>query len=69
VEAGAASVEFQIPPNVAARITSDTGLADVSIDKNRFPQTGAGYESPDYGVAVDRIDLRIKGGVASFAVR
>jgi hypothetical protein len=68
VDAGAASVEFRIPENVAARITSDVGLAGVKIDTGRFTETAMGYESADYAVAVDRIDLRLKGGVASFAV-
>lgn len=68
VDAGAASVEFRVPPNVAARISSDTGLAEVNIDSTRFLPAGRGYESPDFAVATDRLDLRIKGGIASFTV-
>jgi LiaF transmembrane domain len=69
VDAGAASVEFRVPPGVAGRITADTGLADVSIDTNRFLPSGGGYESPDYSTSLNRLELRIKGGVASFKVR
>ncbi len=68
VDAGAASVEFRVPPSVAARITVDTGLADVSIDTSRFLPSGGGYESPDYSTSVNRLELRIKGGVGSFKV-
>ena len=68
VDAGAASVAFVVPDGVAARISADTGLAEVKVDTRRFPRMGGGYESPDYGLAVDRLDLRIKGGVASFTV-
>ncbi len=68
VEAGAASVEFRVPPNVAARITADTGLAEVNIDIRRFLPSGGGYESPDYSTSLNRLDLRIKGGAASFKV-
>ena len=68
VDAGAASVTFVVPDGVAARITADTGLADVSVDTRRFPRSGDVYESPDYAVAIDRLELRIKGGVASFTV-
>lgn len=68
VDAGAASVAFVVPEGVAARISTDTGLAEVNVNTRRFPQMGGGYESPDYELAVDRLDLRIKGGVASFAV-
>lgn len=68
VDAGAASVEFRVPQNVAARITADTGLAEVKIDTNRFLPSGGGFESPDYSTSLDRLDLRINGGVASFKV-
>lgn len=68
VDAGAASVEFRVPPAVAARITVDTGLADVSVDTKRFLPSGGGYESLDYSTSVNRLELRIKGGVGSFKV-
>jgi len=69
VDAGAASVEFRVPPAVAARISAETGLADLSIDTSRFLPSGGGYESPDYSSSVNRLELRIKGGVGSFKVR
>jgi len=69
VDAGAASVEFRVPSTVAARITVDVGLADIDIDGNRFLPSGGGYESPDYTTSVNRLELRIKGGVAGFKVR
>lgn len=69
VDAGAASVEVRVPPSVAARIVADTGLAEVNIDTNRFLRSGGGYESADYSTSLNRLDLRINGGVASFKVR
>jgi hypothetical protein len=69
VDAGAASVEFHIPAIAAGRITTDTGIAEVDIDTRRFMPSGGGYESPDYGTAVNRVDLHIHGGLASFKVR
>ncbi len=69
VEAGAASVEFRVPPGVAARISADTGLADVNIDTTRFLPSGGGYESADYSTSLNRLELTIKGGVANFKVR
>ncbi len=68
VDAGAASVAFVVPDGVAARISADTGLASVNVDTRRFPSAGGGYESPDYASATDRLDLRIKGGLAEFTV-
>ena len=69
VDAGAASVEFRVPLAVAARISTDTGLADVDIDTTRFLPSGGGYESADYSTSLNRLELRIKGGVANFKVR
>ncbi len=69
VDAGAASVEFRVPAGVAARINVDAGLADIDIDTNRFFPSGGGYESPDYTTSINRLELRIKGGVAGFKVR
>ena len=68
VEAGAAGVTFFVPDGVAARISADTGLAEVKVDTRRFPESGGVYESLDYATAIDRVELRIKGGVASFTV-
>ena len=68
VDAGAASVTFVIPEGVAARIAIDTGLADVNVDTERFPKQGGVYQSLDYDSVIDRLDLRIKGGIASFRV-
>lgn len=68
VEAGAASVEFSVPDGVAAQIAADTGLSDVSVDTRRFPQRGGAYESLDYATAMNRLELRIKGGVGSFKI-
>ncbi len=68
VEAGAASVVFVVPDGVAARIFADTGLAEVIVDTGRFPESGGVYESLDYSTAMNRLNLRIKGGVGSFRV-
>ena len=59
VDAGAASVVFAIPDGVAARISLDTGLADVSVDTERFPRQGGVYQSLDYESVIDRLELRI----------
>ena len=56
VDAGAASVVVKVPEGVAARISTDTGMATVEVDSTRFPRTGAGYESPGYEAATDRLE-------------
>lgn len=68
IEAGAASVDIRVPPAVAARIVTDSGFADIKIDRDRFLPSGGGYESPDYSTSLNRLELRFTGGAASLKV-
>ena len=70
VRAGAASVRIRIPGGTAARIErGGLGLASLDVDTHRFPSLGGNvYQSPDYGDAADRVDVRVEGGAASFSV-
>jgi hypothetical protein len=67
-EAGAASLTFEIPAGVAARIRTRMALGSTKVDEARFPATGGGYESPDYATAANRVDIDISGGVGSVKV-
>lgn len=69
VEAGAASVDVQIPSGVAARIRSRGGLSRISLDGQRFPRVGEVYQSVDYDSAENKIELDIQMGVGSVSVR
>ncbi len=69
VESGAAAVVLRVPDGVAARISVESGLAGISIDSNRFPRSGAGYQSPDFDRAENSADIRIQTGVGSVNVR
>ena len=69
ISVGAANLVVTVPEGVAARIDTDTGLASVNIDKNRFPKTNGYNQSPDYDTAKYRVDLNIDGGVANIEVR
>ncbi len=67
-EGGAASLTFEVPIGVAARVRSQMALGSTSVDA-RFSKTGSGtWESSDYGVATNRVDLDIQGGVGSVRV-
>lgn len=68
IEAGAASVSVRIPPEVAARVRVEGGLASIEVDQARFPRTGRFYQSPDYETADNRVDLGIEAGVGSLKV-
>jgi predicted membrane protein len=69
VESGAASVTLRVPEDVAARIKASGGLSEISVDQNRFPRTGNGYQSADYDTAANKVDILIETGVGSVKVK
>lgn len=66
---GAASVRLHVPQGVAARIHARGGLASIQVDTNRFPQMGNVYQSPDYALAENRVEIEAETGVGSIDVR
>jgi len=66
-EAGAASVVFEVPFDVAVRVRSQMSLGSTAIDP-RIAPSGDGWESPDYGTAENRVELDVRGGVGSVKV-
>ena len=69
VSAGMASVKIHVPAGVAARIHTSSGLASVTVDQSRFPQTADHtYESPDYATAANRADVRVETGMGSVEI-
>ena len=69
IRSGAASVSIRVPSGVAARIKAQGGLADIRVDRSRFPRVGGVYESKDYASAQNRVDIDIETGVGSVDVR
>jgi hypothetical protein len=69
VEAGAASVEIDVPDGVAARVETSAGLASIDVDQSRFPRVNGYYQSADYDTAENKVDIRIETGVASIEIR
>jgi hypothetical protein len=67
-EHGAASLTFEIPTGVAARIRARMALGSSQVDEARFPRAGDVYQSVDYDSAPNRIDLDIQGGVGSLRI-
>ena len=68
-ESGAASLTFEVPDGVAARIRTKVVLGSVQVDEFRFPPTAGGYESPDFAAAANRVEIDVQGGVGSLRVR
>ena len=67
-QAGAASLTIEVPAGVAARIRTKMALGSTQVDEARFPRGGAGYESPDYATAENRVEIDVQGGVGSLRV-
>jgi hypothetical protein len=67
-EAGAASLTFEIPSGVAARIRTRMALGSSQVDESRFPRVGDVYQSMDYGAAANRVDMDLQGGVGSLRI-
>jgi hypothetical protein len=68
VKSGASSLSIKIPENVAARIRVTGGLMDLNLDKGRFPRSGVYYQSIDYDMADNKVDLEIETGVGSVKI-
>jgi hypothetical protein len=66
---GAASVGFELPPGVAARVHSTMGLGSSDVDERRFERHGRARVTPGFDTAADRLELDIRGGVGSVSVR
>lgn len=67
-ESGAASLTFEVPRGVAARIRSRMTLGETSVDEAHFPRLGDGWESADYATAANRVDIDVQGGIGAFRV-
>jgi hypothetical protein len=68
ITAGAAGVKVRIPPGVAARVRVPTGLGEVEVDRRRFPGGGGQFESKDFAIAANKVDLSVEVGAASVEI-
>lgn len=69
VKFGAASVNLIVPEGVAAHIKVESGLSGININTNRFPVVENGYESPDYAIAENRVDILVESGLGSLSIQ
>ena len=67
-QAGAASLTFEVPGGVAARIRTRMALGSAQIDQARFLPSSGGYESPDFATAANRVEIEVEGGLGSVRV-
>jgi len=67
VKAGVGETIVGIPQGLGARIRITTGIGAIHVS-NRFQKLTNAYESPDYELASERVDLRVEAGVGHIAV-
>ncbi|MGZ6347197.1 MAG: LiaI-LiaF-like domain-containing protein [Anaerolineales bacterium] len=68
VDTGASSLKINIPTGVAASIRVKSGIAAVNVNP-RFPrQDGGLYQSSDYAISTNRVDITIDAGVGSIEI-
>jgi uncharacterized membrane protein len=70
IEAGTASLVMRVPTGVAASIHAQKALATAEIDVTRFPAIADGrhYESPDYDLALNRVDIQLTIAMGSIKI-
>lgn len=69
IEAGISSVNIHVPQDVAARIKTETGLAGVTIDRERFPRLGGTSQSPEYEASMRKVEIKVSAGIGSVDIR
>jgi hypothetical protein len=70
ISCGAGAVEVRVPAGVAARLRVHSTMAEVKVDRRRFPRVSSGlYESPDYETAQNRIELDVSASLGGFELR
>jgi hypothetical protein len=69
ISGGAASIKLRLPAGVSASIRYSSGFASLDVDQGRFPKSGNLYQSPDFAIAQNKVELMIEVGAASVEIR
>lgn len=69
IDAGAASVEIEVPSGVEARITTRGGAISINSTNPRVSIASGAGETSGYSAAKDRVTVTFEGGAASVTIR
>lgn len=69
IEAGAATVEIEVPAGVEARVSARGGAISVNSTNARLAISGGAGETAGYAAARDRVTVTFEGGAASVTIR
>jgi hypothetical protein len=67
-DCGAASLTFEVPAGVAARIRPHLTLGTSRVDTTLFPRLGDIFQSRDYESAANHVDVEVNGGLGQLTV-
>ncbi len=65
---GAGNVVVRVPGSIAARIHAGSGMGKVIVDSRFSKIDGSTYQSPDYDVAADKVEITVKSGAGNVSV-
>lgn len=68
ISGGAASINIRVPQGVAASIRYSGGVSSLDVDTQRFPRSGNLYQSSDFAIAENKVELLVEVGVASVEI-
>jgi len=68
LDGGVGELVIGVPEGTAARIQVDEGLGGV-VTEGRFSSTGRTYTTATYASAVERVEVRVKGGIGRLTLR
>lgn len=68
INAGAASLAIEIPPESGASINQSSGLASIDMS-SRFTREGNVYSTENYQTAANRIYIDLKAGVSRITIK
>lgn len=69
IDAGAASVEIEVPSGVEARISTRGGAISINSTNPRVAIASGSGETSGYSAAKDRVTVSFEGGAASVTIR
>jgi hypothetical protein len=68
VEGGVGNTTIRVPAGLAVRLTSTTGLGNISVPAN-YRRQGDVTVSPDFDSAANRVELTASGGIGNITIQ
>lgn len=69
IQAGAATIDIEVPSGVEARVTTRGGALSINSSNPRIAMVSGAGETSGYSAAKDRVLVTFEGGAASITIR